>query len=158
MSPDSLDQPPGSAADQRLELMRQIATEGIPHNRELGLELLDVQGRGCSMRLPYREDLVGNPVTGVLAGGVVTALLDAACGMAVMVVLESPAAVATLDLRIDYLRPATARKSLLARADCYRITQHVAFARAVAYNDDPDDPVASAAGAFMLTRGAGRRR
>ncbi len=136
----------------QLDILRQICMEGIPHNRELGLELLDVWPGGGRMRLAYREDLVGNPITGVLAGGVITALLDSTCGMAVMAALVKPAAVATLDLRIDYLRPATAHQAVLARADCYRLTRHVAFARAVAYHDDPDDPIASATGAFMLTR------
>ncbi len=139
-------------ARPQLEILRQICMEGIPHNRELGVELLDVWPGGGRMRLAYREDLVGNPITGVLAGGAITALLDSACGMAVMAALVKPAAVATLDLRIDYLRPATAREAVLARADCYRLTRHVAFARAVAYHQDPADPIAAAAGAFMLTR------
>jgi uncharacterized protein (TIGR00369 family) len=136
--------------------MRQICMDGIPHNRELGLELLEVWRGGGLMRLPYRGDLVGNPLTGVLFGGAVTALLDATCGMAVMAALVEPAAIATLDLRIDYLRPATAGRDVHARADCHRITRHVAFVRALAYNDDHADPVASAAGAFMLTRHARR--
>jgi uncharacterized protein (TIGR00369 family) len=154
----SADDPRAVPEDHRLELMRQIATEGIPHNRELGMELLEVWDDGGSMRLPYREDLVGNPLTGVLAGGVITTLLDAACGMAVMIALAKPAAIATLDLRIDYLRPATAHRDVNARAECYRITQHVAFARAIAYDLDASDPIASAAGAFMITPAGTRHR
>lgn len=143
---------PISEARPRLDVLRQICMEGIPLNRELAIELSDVWPGGGLMRLPYRGDLVGDPVNGVLAGGVITALLDGACGMAVMAALVRPAAVATLDLRIDYLRPATAGRDVIARAECYRLTRHVAFARALAYHDSPEDPVASAAGAFMLTR------
>lgn len=145
------DDPSALPAELDLEVFRQICTDGIPHNRELGLELVEVWRGGGIMRLPFRDDLVGNPLTGVLAGGVITALLDATCGMAVMTALRIPAAVATLDLRIDYLRPAAARHPVSARADCYRVTRHVAFTRAVAYDVDPGDPLASAAGAFMLT-------
>lgn len=143
---------PISEARPQLDVLRQICMEGIPLNRELSIELTDVWPGGGLMRLPYRADLVGDPVNGVLAGGAITALLDGACGMAVMAALVRPAAVATLDLRIDYLRPATAARDVVARAECYRLTRHVAFARAIAYHDVPTDPVASAAGAFMLTR------
>jgi len=143
---------PISEARPQLDVLRQICMEGIPLNRELSIELTDVWPGGGLMRLPYRADLVGDPVNGVLAGGAITALLDGACGMAVMAALVRPAAVATLDLRIDYLRPATAGRDVVARAECYRLTRHVAFARAIAYHDVPTDPVASAAGAFMLTR------
>lgn len=147
---------PISEAQPRLDVLRQICMEGIPLNRELAIELSDVWPGGGVMRLPYRADLVGDPESGVLAGGVITALLDGACGMAVMAALVRPAAVATLDLRIDYLRPATAGRDVIARAECYRLTRHVAFARALAYHDVPDDPVASASGAFMLTRRHGK--
>ena len=127
---------------------------GLPHSRELGMRLLDAEDGVALLLVPYDPRLVGDPETGVLHGGVITALLDTACGAAVMAVKQSLVATATLDLRIDYMRPATRGQTVFARAECYRTTRSVAFARAVAYHDDPGDPVASAAGAFMLTRTA----
>lgn len=127
---------------------------GLPHSRELGMRLLDAEDGVALLLVPYDPRLVGDPETGVLHGGVITALLDTACGAAVMAVKQSLVATATLDLRIDYMRPATRGQTVFARAECYRTTRSVAFARAVAYHDDPGDPVASAAGAFMLTRAA----
>jgi uncharacterized protein (TIGR00369 family) len=96
--------------------------------------------------------LVGDPTTGVLHGGVVTTLLDSTAGAAVFSALSGPVPtpIATLDLRIDYLRPSTPHAPLYARVECYKLTHHVAFARGVAYNLDPSDPVASMSATFML--------
>jgi uncharacterized protein (TIGR00369 family) len=124
----------------------------LPHSREIGMRLhRAVEGRSL-LSVPYDEKLVGDPDSGVLHGGVITALLDTACGSAVMSMPEKLRATATLDLRIDYMRPASAGQTVFAAAECYRMTRSIGFARAVAYHDDPGDPIASAAGAFMLER------
>jgi uncharacterized protein (TIGR00369 family) len=104
----------------------------------------------ASMQLDWRKELVGNPETGVLAGGPITAMLDSCCGMSVATLLTDPKPFATLDLRIDYARPATPRKPVIAEAECYRMTRSVAFTRAIAHQGDPKDPIAAAAGTFML--------
>ncbi|MEM1297873.1 MAG: PaaI family thioesterase [Pseudomonadota bacterium] len=124
----------------------------LPHSRELGMRLHSSKGGVAVLSVPYDEKLVGDPETGVLHGGVITALLDTACGSAVMSVPEKLRSVATLDLRIDYMRPATVGATVRARAECYRMTNSIGFTRAVAYHEDPDDPIASAAGAFMVER------
>jgi uncharacterized protein (TIGR00369 family) len=125
---------------------------GTPHAAAIGMEMVDVSpGRGV-MKLAWREDLVGDAATGVLAGGVVTALLDHVCGLAVVAALTDRAQPATIDLRIDYLRPAEPRRDLYASADCYRLTRSVAFVRASAYEADAGHPVAIAQGTFILNR------
>ncbi|MCA9582423.1 MAG: PaaI family thioesterase [Myxococcales bacterium] len=129
----------------------------VPHNRALGLEIVTLSDRFASMRLPYRDELVGNPETGVLHGGAITALMDACAGGAVFMGLPEPAPIATLDLRIDYLRPATPGQAVVAEATCTKTTKNVAFVRGLAFHADREDPVASCAGTFMLsTKGGGR--
>ena len=125
---------------------------GIPHSREIGMRLHRSAGGKALLSVPYDDKLVGDPETGVLHGGVVTALLDTACGSAVMSMPGKLRGTATLDLRIDYMRPATVGQTVYAAAECYRMTRSIGFARAIAYHDDPADPIASAAGAFMLER------
>ena len=127
----------------------------IPHSRDIGMRLHRSAGGKALLSVPYDEKLVGDPETGVLHGGVVTALLDTACGSAVMSMPSKLRGTATLDLRIDYMRPATVGQTVYAAAECYRMTRSIGFARAVAYHDDPADPIASAAGAFMLERPRG---
>jgi acyl-coenzyme A thioesterase PaaI-like protein len=87
---------------------------------------------------------------------VVTALLDHVCGLAVMAALTDPAQPATIDLRIDYLRPAEPRRDVYASAECYKLTRSVAFVRASAFDADPrvspGHPVAIAQGTFILNR------
>jgi uncharacterized protein (TIGR00369 family) len=108
------------------------------------------------VKVPYREDLVGDPDTGVIAGGVVTTLLDHTSARAVAAALTEDTSLATLDLRIDYMRPSKPGKDIYATAFCYKVTRSVAFVRALAYDEDPSDPVASAQGTFMLNSNAGR--
>jgi uncharacterized protein (TIGR00369 family) len=128
---------------------------GSPQGQALGVELVSVEPE-LVLKVPYRPELVGDPDTGVIAGGVVTTLLDSACGWATAVALKEPTSIATLDLRIDYMRPAEPGKDIFATARCYKLTRSVAFLRALAYDADPSDPVAAAQAAFMLDSNAGR--
>jgi uncharacterized protein (TIGR00369 family) len=100
--------------------------------------------------LPYRPVFVGDTTTGVLHGGVVTAMLDESCGMAVQLALDGSRAIATLDLRIDYQKPATPGLDIKAHSKCYRVTRSIAFVRATAYQESEDDPVATATACFMI--------
>jgi len=137
--------PPNPAGEGKL-------ITGLPFSREIGMRLHEAANSVAVVSVPYDERLIGDPVTGVLHGGVITALLDTACGWAVMASQIKLNSTATLDLRIDYMRPATAGEAVFARAECYRLTRSVGFARAVAYHADPADPVATAQGAFILDR------
>lgn len=124
--------------------------DGIPQCRELGLEVLEVARERCRVLLPYRADLVGNPETGVLAGGVITTVIDSVCGMAVQMALRKTVTIATLDLRIDYLRPSTPGSDLIAEAECYKLTRRIAFVRSMAHNGDAADPLAHCVATFMI--------
>ena len=124
--------------------------EHIPHCRRLGMDVVRTGPCEATVRLPYREELIGDPVRRVVFGGAITTLLDHAGGLAVFCALEDLKAIATLDLRIDYLRAATPGLDLLGTATCYKLTTHVAFVRAVAYERDPEEPFASALGTFMV--------
>lgn len=102
------------------------------------------------MMAPYRPEFIGDPDTGVLAGGVITSLLDNALGAATMMALEQPTVIATLDLRIDYMRAATPGRDLYARCRCTRRTREIAFVYGICYHDTPDEPIATSVATFML--------
>jgi uncharacterized protein (TIGR00369 family) len=153
-------------ADRQRVTFARGFVEGVPHNRALGMTVVElVRGatadpfRGEAVfGLPYDAKLVGNPDTGVIHGGAITALLDACSGAAVFAALVEWKPIATLDLRIDYLRTAEAGRDVTCKATCYRLTRNVAFTRAIAYHDDEGDPIASSMGTFMLATKPGGPR
>jgi len=128
----------------------QAMMQWTPQARALGLEITDLAGGKVIGRARYKPELVGDPETGVIAGGVITTFLDQLCGMAAVLAMKDPSTVATIDLRIDYMRPATPQRDVMAEAHCYKIGRSVAFVRAVAYEDTPDNPIAHATSTFMV--------
>lgn len=137
--------------DDRTRIAQQFI-EAIPHARALGMRVDDLGPGMAVISMPWSEHLVGDPRSGVIHGGVVSALMDTCCGAAVMMHPASPRSTATIDLRIDYMRAAAPRQRITARAECYHMTRSVAFLRAVALDDDSENPVAAATGTFTAER------
>jgi uncharacterized protein (TIGR00369 family) len=136
----------GGDVFERVKTMMQWTPQG----RALGLELTKLEGNKVCGRVPYKPELVGDPETGVIAGGVITTFLDQLSGMATVLVMNEPSMVATIDIRIDYMRAATPGRDVLAEAHCYKIGRNVAFVRAIAYEDSLDNPIAHATSTFMV--------
>ena len=133
----------------REKIARQFI-EAIPHSRALGMRLTGIEDGVAIIQMPYDVQLVGDPETGVIHGGAVSALMDTCCGAAVMSHPDNPGGTATIDLRIDYMRGAKPGEAITARAECYHVTRTVAFVRATATDSDADNPVAAATGAFTV--------
>ena len=139
---------------ERLKQLWDLApmfVEGTPHAKFLGIKFVAIDLGRATLSLPYDKKLVGNIETGILHGGVLTALLDQASGLAAVSSFENAMPVATLDLRIDYMRASKPGKTLIAEAHAYKTTRHIAFVRAVAHDGDADDPVATSQASFMTT-------
>ncbi|MDC0736731.1 PaaI family thioesterase [Cognatishimia sp. SS12] len=124
--------------------------EMIPHAKALGMEITQIGDGMTQIEMDYDTRFIGDPETQVISGGAVSALMDTCCGAAVMSHPKVVGATATIDLRIDYMRGATPGQRIRARAEVYHLTRTVAFVRAVSFDDDAENPVASAKGAFTV--------
>ena len=121
----------------------------VGHGKALGLEYRGSGPNWMELCLPWREELVGVPETGVLASGAIVSLIDTASGGSVWMALGYFIPIVTLDLRLDYMRPALKGETVIARCECVKLTRQIAFIRGVAHGGDPDRPIAHSAATFM---------
>ena len=142
---DAKDQGGGFDPERFFELVRTVG-----HGRALALEYRQSADNWIELALPWREELVGIPDQGILASGAIVSLLDTCGGASVWMALGHFQPIVTIDLRLDYLRPALKGETVIARCECYKLTRQVAFIRGVAHGGDPGRPIAQATGTFML--------
>lgn len=123
----------------------------VGHGGALGIAYRAHGDDWVELALPWREELVGMPESGILASGPIISLMDMATSLSIWIKLGRFRHQATLDLRVDYLRPAVPGRSVIGRAECWGVTRSVCFARGLAHDGDPSDPVAHVSAAFMGT-------
>lgn len=124
----------------------------IGHGRALGLEYRDSGSNWAELSLPWREELVGVPESGILASGAIVSLIDTASGTSVWVTLDRFTPILTVDLRLDYLRPAGKGETIVARCECVKLTRRIGFVRGIAHGSEDTRPIALSAATFMLNR------
>ena len=126
------------------------------HNRTIGSRYHAhgkyPDGKGwCELALDYNEALASDPETGILASGPILTVMDMVTSISIWLTTGIFQPQATLDLRIDYLRPATPGNTVIGRGECYHITRSVAFVRGIAHDGDPAKPIAHVAGTYFFT-------
>ena len=105
------------------------------------------------LALPYDEKLIGDPATGVMASGPVITLMDMVTSISIWLKSGLFRPQATLDLRVDYLRPAESGKTIIGHGECYKLGKSIAFIRGEAHDGDPARPLAHASGTYIFTDG-----
>jgi uncharacterized protein (TIGR00369 family) len=138
--------PKGTAFDPKLvnQLMGRFGHGGF-----LGMDYVGHGDDWVELAIDWREDLVGDPGSGVLASAVVISLMDNATSMSIWTRLGEFRPQVTMDLRIDYLRPSPAGERVYGRGICYHLTHKIGFVRGIAHNGDVDNPLAHASGTFI---------
>ena len=130
-----------------LDVVEHIVAERIPFNRILGIQVISLHSDQVAMKFDMRPELIGNYLRGTLHGGVISATLDLAGGIAAFISninkvksdsleakVERFARLGTIDLRIDYLRPGLGQ-SFVATAYILRSGNKVAVTRMELHND-----------------------
>lgn len=142
---------------QTLDDINRKYVSRTPHMVHTGMRVTAVSAGRGTMTMPARANAVGDPTRNLLHPGALTVLADSVCGLAVMSALPQRLPIATLDLRMDYLRPASPGADLVCEAHCYRLTRSVAFVDAEVWQADRAQPIAMARATFMLSTPAGTR-
>jgi len=136
----------------RMAELWQTRSKGLIYGLNLKAELATRQG--VRLRMPFNPDFCADEDETLLHGGVLTSLLDSAFGLAIFLAVGEIQTMATLDLRVDYLRPAKTRSDVIVEAQCYHQTRHIAFGTGrVMFDGAENDVVAHGTATFALTRG-----
>ena len=144
--------------DRVLALVREVMTRHIPFNRVLGIELVEIAKGRVVLAIPFRPELVGDVQRPALHGGVLSALIDTAGGAAVWTCIAEEDRVSTVDLRVDYLRPARL-ETLHACAEVLRVGNRVGVVTVRAYHPStPAETMAEGKGVYSVKRAGERDR
>ena len=133
------------------DIAKHFAT-ALPHCKVLNMRMDHLEDARAIMSMPYDERLIGDPETGVIHGGAVSALMDSCGGASVFMHPDNGGASVTLDLRIDYMRPAKPGLRITAESHCFHVTRSVAFVRVTTWAENKEEPIATATGAFSFKR------
>jgi uncharacterized protein (TIGR00369 family) len=136
-----------------IEQLKELMTTQIPFNRFLGIVVEELREGFCRLKIPYREELIGDPFRPALHGGVLSALADTTGGAAVFTVVSLGDRVSTIDMLIDYLRPAEL-KDIACEATVTRIGNRVASTDMKLFHPDtPDQFIATGRAVYNVKRG-----
>lgn len=144
--------------DTYLKHLKVFFEQKIPFNRFVGLVVEQLEVGACTLRIPWRDELIGDPTRPALHGGVTSMIADTACGAACFTSLPSSSdRLSTVDLRVDYLRPGTAA-DIWCRGTVMRMGNRVAVARSEVFDDglptsdEESKPIATAIGVYNVVR------
>jgi uncharacterized protein (TIGR00369 family) len=135
--------------EDAFERLKNLPPRG--HHALLGIYNVDHGPDWAELACPFAPGFMMDPDAGLVSSGPIISLVDAAAGSAIIARTRQWRPMATLDLHVDYLRPAREGHSLHARAHCHHITRKVAFTRCDVHDGDPQAPIATATASFFFT-------
>lgn len=137
-------------------LLTRVIEELIPFNRYLGVRVVELGDGSARLELPFRREYVGNPLRQALHGGTISMLLDTTGGAAVWTQIRRDDLLSTVDLRVDYLRPASP-ENLIASGRVVRLGNRVGVVELRAFHRGEDErPVAAGTAVYSVRRATGR--
>ncbi len=130
----------------------ELMEKSIPFNLHIGFTVEEVREGYARVRVPFREEFIGDPRRPALHGGLLSAVIDASGGLAVWTQFEVTDLISTVDMRVDYLRPGPDR-DILAESRVVRMGNRVSVVNTVVYAaGSPDEPVAEGRAVYNTRR------
>ena len=136
---------------EAIRLVGQFMEEQMPFNRFIGLQVSSVSKDSVTLRLPFKEELIGDPQRRALHGGVLSSMLDVAGGTVCWAAMKSlDSRVSTVDLRVDYLRPGKGEE-IVCQSTLIRLGKSVGVARMEVFlASDREYVIATGQGVYNL--------
>ncbi len=134
-------------------LQKAIGT--VIHCQLMNISIVNAQEGKLTLMLPYSGNILGDTHSGiidgdVIDGGALTTLMDTACAFAAATTQGDMAMTPTLDLRMDYIKPAVPGLNIIGEARAYQLSHKVIFARGLAYHEgDRGNPIAHCSASFI---------
>jgi uncharacterized protein (TIGR00369 family) len=131
--------------------LRQVMEELIPFNRFVGVRAVEIDHGHVRLEVPFRPELIGDPLREAMHGGVISMLADTAGGATVWSALEEPRArVQTIDMRVDYLRPGR-KETLVCEASLVRLGRRIGVTDMRLFHPSaPGDAIATGKGVYNI--------
>jgi uncharacterized protein (TIGR00369 family) len=134
-----------------LDAVTKATEEWIAFNKVLGIKVEELRHGYARFRIPFRPELLGDPVRPAIHGGVLSALVDACGGAACFTMVRVHDSLSTVDLRVDYLRPAKPA-DLICESEVIRMGNRVACVKSSVRGPDSDDPVVVSMAVYNVRR------
>lgn len=131
---------------------RDLIENGIPFNAFLGIKVRSLAKGTCTLYVPFREELVGDARHDALHGGVISALVDTSGGFAVWSMCDINDRIATIDMRVDYLKPARG-SGVVAESQVKLLGNRVGNVHTRVYSEaDPEETIAEGRAVYNIRR------
>lgn len=119
-----------------------------PLFKSFSVEINHVDNGHSEMTMPFSAALADG--RGALHRGVMVTLLDSCCGLSIFSALGTMKPIATIDLRVDFLREIPPATALIAEINYVGSTPTVAYITGKAFAVGSDAPIATVAGSFAI--------
>jgi uncharacterized protein (TIGR00369 family) len=132
-----------------LEKIKEYYLELLPFNKVLGIDIenLDYKTAKAVTSFEKTKDLIGNPVANILHGGVTASVIDLTGGLSALiscikfhegkpldVIKKKITSCATIDMRVDYIRPGKGQ-SFECKSRVIRAGSRIVVAKIDLYNE-----------------------
>jgi uncharacterized protein (TIGR00369 family) len=147
--------------EEFISFINELFNENVPFNKVLGLKVKSISSNCVKTSFQMRDELLGNSKRGMLHGGVISSVIDATGGLAVVISVQEtmrgetlevkrkiPNSMSTIDLRIDFLSPGRG-KQFVVTAYTLRMGKKVVVIRIELHNDQ-NDLIAVGTGSYIL--------